>query len=167
MVWIKSLGTGAWCPFCSGSRNSGTNCAITHVKPRSWIKISDAVVFGIPRSASSSHTVSCWSLLIATHILSTFSGVLLVAGLSEYGSLSTDSRPQVANTRLLGQIWPSTLFYLAWHLVSTWWQRRAPCPYLRSSYIYTDLKLHVALWRQLWGWCGPQWKWVWHPWSRT
>ena len=34
---------------------------------------------------------------------------------------------------------------------------------LRSSYIYTVLKLHSALWRQLRGWCGPRWKWVWHP----
>ena len=29
--------------------------------------------------------------------------------------------------------------------------------------IYTVLKLHLALWRQSWGWCGPRWKWVWHP----
>ena len=49
----------------------------------------------------------------------------------------------------------------------------APCFYrqhsqtltylLRSSYIYTVLKLHSALWRQLWGWCGPWWNWVWNP----
>ena len=25
-----------------------------------------------------------------------------------------------------------------------------------------ELKLHSALWRQLRGWCGPQWKWVWY-----
>ena len=37
-----------------------------------------------------------------------------------------------------------TLFYLAQHLVSTWWQ----CQLLRSSYIYTALKLHFALSRQ-------------------
>ena len=52
----------------------------------------------------------------------------------------------------------------------------APCFYpaaalsshltVRSSYIYTVLKWHLALWRQLRGWCDPQWKWVWHPWSR-
>ena len=45
--------------------------------------------------------------------------------------------------------------------------QRAECNFnslkLRSSYIYTVLKLCSALWRQLWGWCGPQWKWVWHP----
>ena len=29
---------------------------------------------------------------------------------------------QVANTRPKGQIQPSTLFYPAWHLNSTWWQ---------------------------------------------
>ena len=32
--------------------------------PRSYVKISDTVVFGIPRSASSSHTVSHWSVMI-------------------------------------------------------------------------------------------------------
>ena len=63
--------------------------------PRSCVKISDTVVFGIPRSASSSHTVSCWSLLIAACTHSTFSGVLLVAGLPERGSLSTHSRPSL------------------------------------------------------------------------
>ena len=30
-----------------------------------------------------------------------------------------------------------------------------------------ELKLHSALWRRPRGWCGPQWKWVWHPWPRT
>ena len=49
------------------------------------------------------------------------------------------------------------------HLVSTRRQHRAPCPYLRSSYIYTVLRLQLALWRQLQDWCGPRWKWVWHP----
>ena len=34
--------------------------------------------------------------------------------------------------------------------------------------MYTVLKLHSALWRQPRGWCGPWWKWVWHPWcNRT
>ena len=73
---------------------------------------------------------------------------------------------QVANTRPTSGIWPSTLFYLAWHLVSTWQQRRAPTSLLRSSCIYTVLKLHLALWRQPWGWCGSWWKWFWHPWSK-
>ena len=45
------------------------------------------------RSASGSHTVSHQSLLTAARTCSTFSGVLLVAGLPERGSLSTDSRP--------------------------------------------------------------------------
>ena len=44
------------------------------------------------RSASSSHTFSCQSLVITAHTHSTFSGVLLVAGLPEHGSLSTDSQ---------------------------------------------------------------------------
>ena len=59
--------------------------------PRSCIKISDTVVFGIPRSASSSRTVSRRSLLIVARTRSAFSGALLVASLLECGSLSTDS----------------------------------------------------------------------------
>ena len=66
-------------------------------------------------------------------------------------------RTQVANTR------PSTLFYPGRHLVSTRWQCRALAQLLRSSYIYTVLKLHSALWRQSRGWCSSWWKWVWHP----
>ena len=41
--------------------------------------------FGISRLVSGSHTVSRLSLLIAAHTRSTFSGVLLVAGLPEHG----------------------------------------------------------------------------------
>ena len=59
--------------------------------PRSCDKISDTVVFGIPRWASSSHTVSLQSLLIAACTCSTFSGVLLIAGLAECGSLCSFS----------------------------------------------------------------------------
>ena len=55
--------------------------------PNSCIEISDTAVFVILRSASSSHTISHWSLLIAAHTHSTFSGVLLVASLPECGSL--------------------------------------------------------------------------------
>ena len=62
---------------------------------RSCIKILDTVVFGIPRSASSSHTVSRQSLLIAAPTCSTFSDVLLVAGLPECGLLSTDFQPSL------------------------------------------------------------------------
>lgn len=31
----------------------------------------------------------------------------------------------------------------------------------------TVLKLHSGLWRQPWGWRGPRWKWVWHPWVKV
>ena len=48
------------CSFCSGSRSHGTNFATTRFMPRSCVKISDTVVFGIPRSASSSR---CQSLI--------------------------------------------------------------------------------------------------------
>ena len=65
-VWIKSSAATAQCSFsfCSGSRSHGTNFTTTGFMPRSCIKISDTVVFGIPRSASSSHTVSHWSVMI-------------------------------------------------------------------------------------------------------
>ena len=88
------LPTAARCSFCSGSSSHRTNFA-TCCMPRSCIKISDTVGFGIPRSASCSHTVSCQSSLIAAHTHSTFSGVLLVAGLPGYGSLSRDSWPSL------------------------------------------------------------------------
>ena len=67
------------------------------------------------------------------------------------------STAQVANTR------PSTLFYPTQHLISTRRQHQALTLLLRSSYIYIVLKLHLALWKQPWGWCGPWWKWIWHP----
>ena len=59
----RSLATAARCSFCSGSKSYGANFA-TLFMIRSCIKISDTVVFGIPKSASRSHTVSCRSLLI-------------------------------------------------------------------------------------------------------
>ena len=89
------LPPGAPCSFCSGSKSRRTNFATTCSMPRSCIKISDTVVFRISRSASSSHTVSRQSLLIAAHTWSTFSGVLLVPGLPECRSLSTDSWPSL------------------------------------------------------------------------
>ena len=85
----------AQCSFCFGRSSHGTNFAMAYFMPRSCIKISDTVVFRIPRSASSSHTVSRQSLLIAAPTHSTFSDVLLVAGLSEFGLLSTDFRPSL------------------------------------------------------------------------
>ena len=42
---------------------------------------------------------------------------------------------QVANTRPTGRIWPFTLFYLSWHLVSTWWQCQVPCPQLEQLHL--------------------------------
>ena len=51
------------------------------------------VVLGIAGSDPSSRTVSHWSLLIAACTRSTFSVVLLAAGLPECGSFSTDSWP--------------------------------------------------------------------------
>ena len=87
------LPTAARCSFCSGSRSYGMNFATTRYMPRSCVKISDTVGFGILRSASRSRTVSRPYLLTAACTCSTFSGVLLVAGLPECGSLSTDTVP--------------------------------------------------------------------------
>ena len=96
MVWIKSLATEAWCFFCSSSRSCGINFAMAHhFMPRSCIKILATVVFGIPRSASSSHTVGHQFLLIVAHTHLMFSSVVFVAGFPEHGSLSTDSRPSL------------------------------------------------------------------------
>ena len=94
-IWIKSLATAAQCSCGSGSRSCGKNFPMTCFMPRPCVKISDAVVFGMPRSDSGSHTVSCQSWMIAACTHSTFSGVLLVAGLPECGSLSTDSQPSL------------------------------------------------------------------------
>ena len=63
--------------------------------PRSCIKILNTVVFGIPRSASSSCTVSHQCSLTVACTRSTFSDVLLVAELPEHGSLSTNSLPSL------------------------------------------------------------------------
>ena len=95
VVSIKFLATAARRSFCFGSRSHKMNFAMTHFMPRSCIKMSDTVVFRISRSASSSHTASHQSLLIAARTRSTFSGVLLVAGLPERGPLSTDSQPSL------------------------------------------------------------------------
>ena len=94
-LWIKSLATAARWSFCSGSRSHGMNFAMTCFMPRSRVKISDTVVLGISRSTSSSFIASHQSLLIAARTCSTFSGVLLVAGLPEHGSHSADSLPSL------------------------------------------------------------------------
>ena len=73
---------------------------VTYFRLRICIKISGTVVIEIPRSVCIFHIVSRQSLLIATHTCSTFSGVLLVAGLPECGSLSTDSQPFVPHCYL-------------------------------------------------------------------
>ena len=72
------LPNAARCSFCSGSRSCGTNFTMICFMPRSCIRISDTVLLGIPRLASSSHTVSCQPLMIAARTLSTFSGVRLL-----------------------------------------------------------------------------------------
>ena len=88
--WNQVIATAAPCSYCSGSRSCRTNFTRTHFIPRSWVRISGTVVSGTPRLASSSPTVSCWSLLIEA-----FSSLLLGAGLPECGSLSTDSQPSL------------------------------------------------------------------------
>ena len=91
--WEWSDSTATRCSFCSGNRSCRAHFAPTCFMSRPCTKISDIVVFGAPRSASSSHTARVRSLLTAACTRSTFSGVLLVAGLPGRGSLSADSRP--------------------------------------------------------------------------
>ena len=50
---------------CCSSRSFRTNFATTCFMPRSWVQISNTIVFRICIWASNSLTVSCWSLLIA------------------------------------------------------------------------------------------------------
>ena len=101
-IWLIGSGLNRVISNCSTvflllwqQRSQETNFAMTCLMPRSCVKISETVVFGIPRSASSSPTATHQSLLIAARTRSTFSGVLLVAGLPEHGSLSTDSQPSL------------------------------------------------------------------------
>ena len=96
LVWIKSLATAVWCSFCSGSRSHccGRNVVTTcsgqdpPSKFRTWqfLKSSDQLPV---------LTVSHRSLLTAACTCPTISSALLVAGLPECGSLSTDSRPSL------------------------------------------------------------------------
>ena len=72
--------------YCSVVSNFGMNFAHTRVIPKILLKISQTVVFGIPRSFSSSRTVNRRTRLM-------FSGVVVSEGRPERGSLSTDVRP--------------------------------------------------------------------------
>ena len=78
--------------FCSVVSNFGMNFAHTRVIPKILFKISQTVVFPIPRSFSSSRTVNRRSPSFANHTRSMFSGVVS-EGRPERGSLSTDVRP--------------------------------------------------------------------------
>ena len=118
VVWIKSLAIAAGCSFCSGGKNQGMNFATTLSCQDPASKISDTVVFGIPRSASSSHIVSHWSLLIAACTRSTFSGVLLVVGLPERGSLSTDCWLSLKCLFVLRSLHSPWVYWIIW-IVST------------------------------------------------
>ena len=97
-IWVfvsgfkQACATSTWNSYCSCDRSHRTNFAATCLMPRSSVKISDTVVRRIP-SASNSHTFNCQFSLIAAHMRSTFSGVLLVEGLPERGSICTDFQP--------------------------------------------------------------------------
>ena len=86
--------------------------ATTHFMPRSCVKISDTVVFGIPRSASSSYIVSHWPLLIVACTHSTFSGVPFVAGLLEHDHFQ----------QILDKLWSicATLLFVLYSLHHPW-----------------------------------------------
>jgi hypothetical protein len=92
VVSSKSCATSTQNSYCFCDRSHRTNFAATGFIPRSSIRISETVVLRVS-SGSNSHTFNCRILLIATCTSSTFSGVLLVEGLPECRSLSTDFQP--------------------------------------------------------------------------
>ena len=67
--------------------------AHTRVISKILFKISQTVVFGIPRSFYSSRTVNRWSPSIASRTRSILSNVFIVEGRPERESLSTEVRP--------------------------------------------------------------------------
>ena len=67
--------------------------AQTRVIPKILFNISQTVVFGIPRSFSSSRTVNRRSLSIASRTRSILSNVFVVEGRPKRKSLSTEVRP--------------------------------------------------------------------------
>ena len=157
-VWTKLLATIAWCSLCSGSRSCGTNFVVMCFMPRSSVKISVTVVLGIPRSASSSHTVSHRSLLITAYTSSTFSGVLLVAGLAECRSLSTDSQPSLkhlCHTFICVAVIASSLktFWIIWILFveecSSLMQNAHSFLYSFSHFESGGHTLHMLTWQCL------------------
>ena len=66
--------------FCSVVSNFGMNFAQTRAIPKILFKISQTVVFGIPRSFSSSQTVNRWSPSITSGTCSMFSSVVVSEG---------------------------------------------------------------------------------------
>ena len=88
----QACATSTWNSYYFCDRSHGRNFAATCFMPRSSFKISDTVVRRIP-NASNSHTFNCWFSLIAAHMRSRFSGVLLVEDLPERLSICTDSQP--------------------------------------------------------------------------
>ena len=107
VVSSKYCATSVRNSFCSCDRGHRTNFAATGFMPESSIKISETVVCWVP-SASNSHTFHCRILLITTCMSSTYSGVLLVEGLPECGSISTDSQPPL-KLRYHNFIWASLI----------------------------------------------------------
>jgi hypothetical protein len=75
--------------------------------PRYLFKISETIVRGIPRPSSNSRTVNRRFTVIAARTRSTFSVILLLEGLPERGSLSTDYRPSLKR-RYHNCIWTSS-----------------------------------------------------------
>jgi len=96
-IWIfvsgfkQACATSTQKSYCSCDRSHGTNFAATCFMPRSSVKICETVVRRIP-SASNSHIFHCQFSFIAACTLSTFLGVLLIEGLPECRSISTDSQ---------------------------------------------------------------------------
>ena len=93
VVCIRSLATAARCSFCSGSRSRGMDFAVTHFMPRSCVKISDTNLSSFWRPQISFQVSHRQSLIFVDGSPYTFDTLrfLLVAGLTEHGSLPTGS----------------------------------------------------------------------------
>ena len=122
----------------------------THVFPKILFKLSQTVVFGIPRSFSSSRTVNRRSLSIASRTRSILSNVFVVEGRLERESLSTEVRPPLKRFYhsfirvLLIHSFPKA-FCIIW-IVSelvfpSWKQNLMQIPWSCFSFIFNNHKI--------------------------
>ena len=137
---LPEIPPGCWCKglvrWESRLLNSGYKSPCLSWRPKGPVGPS----FSLPKPSSDTWYQMCPAQSKEGHASSLFEqpslpGLLIPWSVSQRGSPTAcdrppvdglpwptpgTSKPQVADTRPTGGIWPSTLFYLAWHLVSTW-----------------------------------------------